>query len=127
MHPNIKKGQKIILYKIAKNVLNFFLLAWTGALFVEVLIPGFISNYLSFTKIILAISILTMIICYLSRDFDITDVQKENSKILLTSASLFALIMISIACLNFSPITLSIISATTLLAIFYLYKIILKK
>ena len=127
MHPNIKKGQKIILYKIAKNVLNFFLLAWTGALFVEVLIPGFISNYLSFTKIILVISVLTAIIYYLTEDFEVTAVQKENSKIMFTSAFLFALIVIVIASLNFSPITILVISVTTLLAIFYLYKIILEK
>lgn len=123
MKISINNNQKIILYKILKNVLNITLFAWLGALLAEILIPGFISNYFSFSKIIIIVAILIFAIYYLSKDFELKINDKNSvSKTDIFIGFLSVILAIGIALINFPLSIIIILTIVTLTTLLYFYK-----
>lgn len=123
MNISINNNQKIILYNILKNVLNITLFAWLGALLVEILIPGFISSYLSFSKIILIVAILILAIYYLSKDFELETKNKNSvSKADTFIGFLSVILAVGVASINFPLPIVIILTIITLITILYFYK-----
>ncbi|MEF3692048.1 MAG: hypothetical protein V3574_03280 [Candidatus Moraniibacteriota bacterium] len=121
----MKTYQKIILLRIFKNILNLFLIVWFGALLTEMLIPGFISGYLSFSRIISAILLIIISLYFLTSDFKLPEIKKESDQGTLFLILCFSLLVIIIASLDFSPVVIAVMSAILTLILFYFLKIIL--
>jgi len=123
MKISLSNNQKIILYKILKNILNTALIAWLGALLIEILIPGFISSYLSFSKIIVIISIIIFAIYWLSKDFELAPDKTDTlSKIDISLGIISTIFIADIASINFPLPIILVIIFTSLIILFYFYK-----
>lgn len=127
MRFKIKNYQKIILLRILKNILNLFLIVWFGALLTEILIPGFISGYLSFSRIIGALLLIIAGLYFLTSDFELPETKKESFQKTLFGILCFSPLVIIIASLDFSPIVIIIMSVISILILFYFLKIILPR
>lgn len=126
---NLNSSQKIIFLKILRNILNILIFLWVGVFLTEILIPGFISNYLSFSKIILFISIIILGLHLLSKSFNLNNkaLQKNNKKNPPLWIIGTTLLVSVIASINFHPLIILAISILSGAIIFYLSKIIFEE
>ena len=124
MLSQIKKSKKIIAYKIISNLLVTIIIVWIAGLIAEVLIPGFISAYFNFSKIILISFILVLIIYILGKDFEITDSKNlsKTSKWTIAAISIFSIIILSISAFDTPIIPLLITTFTFLTILFFILK-----
>jgi len=123
----INSTQKIIAYKILNNLLATIAIVWILGLLAEALIPGFISAYFSFSKIILIVFILTLLIYLLGKNFEIKnpvaqkDIQTRSPK-LFFSITLLSILIISLGALHTSLIPLLIITAIFLAILYFIHQ-----
>lgn len=119
--------QKIIFYKILNNILIFLLFVLAGALLIEVFIPGFISSYLSFSKIILAISLVIATIFIVTKKFKPEEMKNKKGFLSEIPLLTLALITIILSSLGFSFPVIALLSILYFIILFYLYKNFLAK
>lgn len=124
---NLTPDQKIIFLKILRNILNISVFLWMAIFLTEILIPGFISNYFSFSKIIILIIISTCFLYLLSKSFDLKGSIHENKKNPFLWIIILTFLVSIIASINFLPLIITFIAIISSLIIFYLSKIIIEE
>lgn len=124
---NLTPNQKIIFLKISRNILNISIFLWVAIFLTEILIPGFISSYLSFSKIIILITVSTSFLYLLSKSFNIEESSKKNKKNPYLWTIIITFLISIIASINFLPPIIILIAMTSSLIIFYLSKLIIEE
>lgn len=113
----------ILFYKLLTNILIALLVMWFFAILGESFLPGFISTNISFLKLTLLISAIIFSIHLVSEKIEKPTANKsELSKPTLFITIFFLIIISGLALLKFSYFSNIVITLTTLLILFYLYK-----
>lgn len=119
-----KQIQKIA-YKLLVDILSLTMLVFAANLLAEGLAPGYLSGYLSFTKLTGVVFLLLVAIIYLGKRIDISFAKKplDENKFLVFSA-IMGLALIVNSSRNLSWIEIGITSASMIFIAFYLYQIL---
>lgn len=118
-------------YKLLHDVLFLLLLSFGGMLLAETILPGSLSDHISFTKLILAIFLAFGSIIYLrvkikSEPAEVSD-NKPEKKTYIYVLTAFIFILIAFTIRNFNWAVLAVIIITTLFLLHYLYQIFFKE
>lgn len=118
----------ILFYKLLTNILIALLVIWFFAILGESFLPGFISTNISFLKLTLLIFAIILSLHWLSKKIEIPKTNKiEIPKTVLFVTIFFLVIVSGLALLKFNYFSNVVITLTTLLILFYLYKEFLNK
>ncbi|HBI16988.1 MAG TPA: hypothetical protein DDY52_02430, partial [Candidatus Moranbacteria bacterium] len=118
----------ILFYKLLINILIALLVIWFFVILGEAFLPGFISTNISFLKLILLIFALVLSLHWLSKKIEKPiDSKIELSKPTLFVTIFFLIIISGLALLKFSYFSNVVITLTTLLILFYLYRELLNQ
>jgi hypothetical protein len=115
-----------IAYKLLHDVLFLLLLVLAGLLVAEALIPGYLSSYLSFVKVIFLIFADLALIAYLHEKIKIDNEQEKQKKpgmFFPIGLSIFILLLLAASLLKFSWSFILIIIFITLAIFYFFYKI----
>lgn len=119
----LKKQLEFLIYKILFDVLFLWVIVFLGLLILEGLVPGYFSAYLSFTKMILFLSIILGLIGYLGRKNQLISNFSGGKSLFKRKSMIFLLIICSFLVINsarsLAPIAL-IICVVSISAIIYL-------
>jgi hypothetical protein len=120
---NIDKNAILIAYKLLHDALAIMLLAFSMLLIIEGIIPGLVSSHLSLAKVVLVIILNLGAILWIGRSFQITyDPPTIKKNKLLPVLVIGSFLLIGNSLLRFSLWENIIITLTTLLIIYHLYK-----
>lgn len=112
----------IFLYRIFNDILVLLLFSYALLLFAEGAMPGLVSSYLSFTKIILIVFAIFGAIMYLGKlnkiNFDFGD--KKTA--IFCSLIAFLIILIINSLLKFAWWEITVITITSIFLLYYLNK-----
>jgi hypothetical protein len=127
MLDKIKKLEKYfpIIYKLGTDILFVLLLVFAMLLFSERVLPGFLSNTLSFTRITIILFINIGLLIYIGKKenylFSGFTKRKHGLPIFFV---IFATVLIAASMLKFQVWEIIIITATSIMILCYFYKII---
>ena len=130
MQDNNKQQLILFAYKILIDILFLLLLSFGVMLFVEAILPGFVSSHISFTKMILAILFDFATIIFLREKTKKTiqeTVSKPTKKIYLYLIAIFIFTLIAFSIRHFNRMILAIILIATIFLFYYFYQLLLKK
>lgn len=121
----ISKNAFLITYKILHDAMLLILLTFAGLLFTDALLPGLVTSKVSFTKVAIALTMITILIAYLGKKFEISykEIKPNGSKV-LPVLILFSFLLIGNSMLKFTLWQNIIITMTTLFIFFLLYELI---
>lgn len=125
MRDKIKKLEKYfpIIYKLGTDVLFLLLLVFAMLLFSERVLPGFLSNSLSFTRMTIILFINLGLLIYIGKKenylFSGFTKRKNGLSIFL---AIFSAILIAASMLKFQVWEIIIITATSIVILYYFYK-----
>jgi hypothetical protein len=123
----LDKNWILVFYKLLSDALFLVLIALGGLLVADGILPEFFDAYLSFTKIIIIIFFICGAIFYIHNYKKLPTSESSQSKKLIFVMTFFLLALIVNSLLKFNPWEVLIISTTTLLIVFYLFKVIFEK
>ncbi|EKE20085.1 MAG: hypothetical protein ACD_8C00056G0010 [uncultured bacterium] len=113
------------MYKLLHDGLFLILLTFAGLLFSDALLPGLVTNKISFTKITLFLVAVMTLIGFLGKKLSISYPQKKaNKNRLLPVIVLFSFLLIGNSLLKFTLWQNIIITLTTLFIFFLFYELI---
>ncbi len=133
------KNFSLLAYKILSDVLALLLIVFSLFLLAEGMLPGIISNYLSFLKLILIIFIILGLIIFLGKknDLQFSNLDKKSPPIRRTGLFVdrqvrtmfiagiaFFLILTANSLFRFSPWEILIITPLSCFVLIYFYKIL---
>jgi hypothetical protein len=127
MRDKIKKLEKYfpIIYKLGTDILFLLLLVFAMLLFSEGVLPGFLSNSLSFTRITIILFINLGLLIYIGKKenylFSGFTQIKNGLSIFL---AIFAAVLIAASMLKFQVWEIIIMTAASIIILYYFYKII---
>ena len=115
----------VIIYKLLYDVLFLLLLVFAALMIADSLLPGFLSGHLSFTKIIFLIFVNLLLIFYFDKKINTSqknETPKKPGKYFLSGLVVFMILLIIVSLLKFSWSSIAVITSTSLLVAYYLYK-----
>lgn len=122
--PN-KKQLELLIYKLLNDALLVWIVVFVGLVIAEGAIPGFLSAYLSFTKMILALFSILALIAFLGKrngvvfEFSSSNGLKKNKLVIILLIASFLLIVNSLRNLGIAEIIITSLSAFLILFFFY--------
>lgn len=119
----INDNKLLIIYNLLNDTLVILLFAWAVFLSMENLLPGFISNQLSFLKLTLFALLLIVIISSLGKKLNLSFPKEKIKKWPLIIAILFFIFNITIVLYKFNWLQIIIITLVSFLILFYFYKL----
>jgi len=117
-----KGDMGIFLYKILGDILTLLLVSFAMLLFSEGIMPGLISAHLSFTRLALIIFAVLGAVIYLGKINEISFEMSNKKTALSCGLIIFAVILIINSMLKFDWWEIGIITITSVLLLYYLYK-----
>lgn len=120
-----KKQLELLIYKLLNDALLMWIVVFAGLVIAEGLIPGFLSAYLSFTKMILALFFILALIAFLGKrngvafEFSPGNGLKKNKLVIILLIASFLLIVNSLRNLGIAEIIIASLSAFLILFFFY--------
>lgn len=122
----LKKNKQLLIYKVLELVTFLTLLVWAAALLAENILPGFISSYLSFLRLIILLSVLVIISAFLGKKLEIRhDLKFKKQPAILLAIFCFGIIALSLMKFHYAEII--VITTVSLLITYYLYKVFFEK
>jgi len=118
----LKGNLGIFLYKIFNDILILLLISCVLLLISEGIIPGLVSAYLSFIKLILLVFAVIGGIIYLGKLNDIGFEFSKRKTALFYGLIIFSVILIINSLLKFTWWEIGIITIASIFLLFYLYK-----
>lgn len=129
MDSRSKNYRLVLVYKLLFDALFLLLLVLAGLLAAEALIPGYLSGYLSFTKIIFLIFANLLLIFYFHKKIgtdEKIETQKKPGKYFSIGLAVFIVLLMAGSLLKFSWLGIAIIISATLASFYYFYNIVFK-
>jgi hypothetical protein len=123
--PSFSKNTLLITYKILHDALFLLLMSFIAMLVAEGALPGIISSHISFTRVVVAILLVLLLIILIGKKFQLvyaTPVIKKNK--LLPVLVFFAFLLIGNSLLKFALWKNIVITLSTLFLFFLFYQII---
>lgn len=121
----ISKNSFLIAYKLLHDALLLALVTFAAMLIGEGLIPGFVSQRLSFSKVVIAIILLLSSIVWIGKNLGITyEMPKIKGNKILPPLVLLSFLLIGNSMLHFDLWANIVITITTLFIFFLLYELI---
>lgn len=120
----LNKDLSLLLYKIFNDTLFLLLIAYALLLIADSLIPGFISNLFSFTRMTLLVFANLGLVIYLGKMNNISfpALEIKKNKLWLTFFLIFFISLIARALYKFSVWEIIIIVITSLAILYYFYR-----
>lgn len=121
----LTKDLSLLLYKIFNDTLFLLLIAYALLLIADSLIPGFISNLFSFTRMTLLVFANLGLVIYLGKrnGVSFSAPESKKNKLWLIFFLIFFLFLLIRALYKFSVWEIVIIVISSLAILYYLYKI----
>jgi hypothetical protein len=110
----------IFLYKILGDILTVLLVALALLILSESLMPGLVSVYLSFTRLILAVFAVLASMIYLGKINNLSFDRKKEKTAFWSGLMFFFAVLTINALLKFSVWEIAIIATTSIFLIYYL-------
>jgi len=124
--PNNKNQLELLAYKLLNDILFLWLFVFAGMLALETVVPGFFSAYLSFTKIILVLFAILLLIVWLGKRNNIT-FEAESGKNIFKNKLILFLLFVALALIINSLRSLGLVeTAIASLTIFIILLFFLK-
>lgn len=124
-----KKQLELLIYKLFNDALLLWIVFFLGLLVSEGLLPGFVSGYISFTKMTLVLFALLAVIGYLGKNnnlsFDFSRQTKISKNKTLIALLILSCTLIINALRGIGWPSMIIISIGTFIALVLLYKILI--
>lgn len=121
----VSKNIFLIIYKILHDAIFLILLTFAALLFTDALLPGLVTSKVSFSKVVIALIIITISITYLGKKLEISYKEiKINKSKFLPILILFSFLLIGNSMLKFTFWQNIIITLTTLFIFFLFYELI---
>ena len=123
--PSFSKNTFLIAYKLLHDALFLLLMSFIAVLIAEGALPGIVSAHISFTRIVIAILLVLLLIILIGKKFQLTyatPIIKKNK--LLPVLILFAFLLLGNSLLKFALWENMIITLSTLFLFFLFYQII---
>lgn len=122
LNEKLKSDFGIFLYKILGDIMVLLLLSLALLLLSEGIMPGLVSSFLSFTRLILIIFAVLGGIIYLGKLNEISFDLENKKTVFLGGFLVFSVMLIVNSILKFSLIEIGIITIASIFLLFYLYK-----
>ena len=122
LNEKLKSDFGIFLYKILGDIMILLLLSLALLLLSEGIMPGLVSSFLSFTRLILIIFAVLGGIIYLGKLNEISFDLENKKTVFLGGFLVFSVMLIVNSILKFSLIEIGIITIASIFLLFYLYK-----
>lgn len=123
--PSFNKNTSLVAYKLLHDALFLLLISFVAMLVAEGALPGIISSHVSFTRIVIAILLVLILIILIGKKFQLTyatPIIKKNK--LLPVLVLFSFLLVGNSLLKFALWENMIITLSTLFLFFLFYQII---
>ncbi|MDH4330703.1 MAG: hypothetical protein OEV93_04085 [Candidatus Moranbacteria bacterium] len=124
-NPLIKNKQfSLFLYKISTDILILLLTFFCLAFLADSILPGIISDHISFLKFFFIITATTLLVTYLGMKNEITysPAKSKRKKVLFAFLSIFFVLSLLVSLRKFFPIEITVIGITSIAIVFYFYK-----
>lgn len=122
LNEKLKSDFGIFLYKILGDIMILLLLSLALLLLSEGIMPGLVSSFLSFTRLILIIFAVLGGIIYLGKLNEISFDLENKKTVFLGGFLVFSVMLIVNSILKFSLIEIGIITIASIFLLFYLYR-----
>lgn len=122
LNEKLKSDFGIFLYKILGDIMILLLLSLALFLLSEGIMPGLVSSFLSFTRLILIIFAVLGGIIYLGKLNEISFDLENKKTVFLGGFLVFSVMLIVNSILKFSLIEIGIITIASIFLLFYLYR-----
>jgi len=119
-------NKKILTHKLLEIILFLTLFVWAISLLAENILPGFISEHLSFLKLTIFASVIMVLSSFLGRQLGLS-YEIKIKKWLLIILTILSLFVVSLSLIKFQILEIVIITVTSLLIGFYFYKVLFEK
>ncbi len=124
---NMLKGNLgIFLYKILNDILALLFVTFALLLIFEGVMPGLVSAYMSFTRLLLIIFAVLASVIYLGKINEIKFEVENKKTALFYGLIIFAIILIVNSILKFDWWEITVITLTSITLLYYFYKNFLK-
>lgn len=122
------KNVSLFLYKLSIDIIFLLFVFFTFSFLFETILPGIISDHLSFMKLFFLILVMIFLATYLAMKNEISFemLKTKKNKLLLAVLSFFFVLITTISVKNFLGYEIAIIMITSCAILFYFHKILMK-